>query len=123
MAADTDLDAILEAARDLAKVTEAARKHAAARDFDRIAQAVERREHLIRILRLKGDLANLPAGPRAEVLEALDRTQKADQEIRSALESELASDSRAMSDAVNKSKVLSAYERLVPRPQRFDTQK
>lgn len=123
MAAGTDMTSLVKAVTDLLEITKDARECAEAKDFVKLAQAIERRDRLIETLRSTGELSVLPPGSRSEVLELLERAHQIDSDIRRALECEMASDNEAMADAATKAKVLSAYERIVPRPPRFDTQK
>lgn len=123
MAPAADLSALLKLTRELAEITDAARTYAVNRDFGKLAQAIDRRDQLIKELRSKGDFSELPSEPRSEVTRALERTQQMDMAIRSVIEREMASDNAAITDAVARAKVLSAYEKIVPRSPKFDTQK
>lgn len=123
MPLETESGTLVETARDLAAVTEKAWDYAAARDFVRLAEAIERRGHLIKTLRSMGDLSSLPTRLRAEVAQVLERTQEIDCDIKRVLENEMASDNQAITDAATKAKALSAYERMVPHARRFDKHK
>ncbi|HHX28188.1 MAG: flagellar protein FliT [Bacillota bacterium] len=114
---------IAETTRALVKATQAIKDSAVAGDFEGLARTIERREEIIAVFRSMNDLANLPTGDRNEIIAALKKIQEMEAEVRQVLESEMAADNRAIVDVATKSKALSAYERVVPKPRRFDTHK
>jgi hypothetical protein len=110
-------------ARALVEASKAVRDAAVARDFDSLARAIERREEIIAVFRSMDKLMELSTGDRNEVIAALQEIQAMDNEVKEVLETEMAVENRAIQDVATKAKVLSAYERVVPKPQRFDTHK
>lgn len=114
---------IVDAVRRLVAETRTVLDCVRAGDFEGLPEAIERREEIIASLRSQGGLTNLSTAHRNEVVEALLEIQEMETEVRKVFESEMASGNRAIEDATAKVKALSAYERLVPKPRRFDTHK
>jgi len=114
---------VLDAIRRLVTVTRAVRDSAVARDFDSLPEAIEQREEIISSLKSQGGVANVAGAHRSEVVEALLKIREMEDEVVKVFESEMATDNQAIEDVTAKARALSAYERLVPKPRRFDTQK
>lgn len=114
---------VVGTARALVQASQAVRDAAVARDFDGLARAIERRAEIIAMFRTMDKLTDLSTRDRDEVIAALQEIQALDNEVKEVLENEMAVENRAIRDVATKSKVLSAYERAVPKPQRFDTHK
>jgi len=108
--------------RELLSVSQRAWDFAASRDFAGLAGAIDERDRLIK--RFKAfDMRVMSPNVRKEVAGVLDAARKIDVEIKKALEHEMEQDSRAIRDTANKARALTAYDRVLSRPRRFDRTK
>lgn len=111
---------ISERLRELLAVSQRAWDSAASRDFATLAESIEERDRILKGFKASGDVMSLPPGKRKQVVDVLLAVRKIDGEIRKALEHEMEQDDRAIRDTANKAKALSAYDRILNKPRRFD---
>ncbi|MGI6662023.1 MAG: hypothetical protein ACOX4B_00855 [Bacillota bacterium] len=115
--------AVIDAIRRLVTVTRAVRDSAVARDFEALPEAIGKREEIISSLKSRGGVGKISTARRNEAIEALLKIREMEAEVVKVFESEMDRDNQAIEDVTAKVKALSAYERLVPKPRRFDTHK
>jgi hypothetical protein len=108
--------------RELLSVSQRAWDLAASRDFVGLAGAIGERDRLIKGFKAFDTRAMSP-NVRKEVAGVLEAARKIDVEIKKALEHEMEQDSRAIRDTANKARALTAYDRVLSRPRRFDRTK
>lgn len=117
---DDDITAWL---KDLFAVSQRAWDCAASRDFASLAASIEERDQILKGFKVFGDVTELPADKRKQVVDVLLAVRKIDGEIRKALTHEMEQDDRAIRDTATKAKALSAYDRTLNKPRRFDRTK
>lgn len=106
--------------RELLEVSQRAWDSAASRDFTGLAVSIEERDRILKGFKAIGDATLLAPHMKKQIVDVLLTVRKIDGEIRKALRDEMEQDNRAIRDTANKAKALSAYDRTLNKPRRFD---